>query len=429
MRRSLRLAYDAVAGLARAATAIAPETDAKVARAFSGRRGLIDRYRAWGVAHRDPRRPLLWMHAPSVGEGLMARPVLTTIRDRQPNTQLAYTWYSPSAVKFAAALDVDFRDYLPIDTVGDMTAALDALKPAAIVYSKLDLWPNLTTLASERGIKLGMISASLAANSSRRSGIAKAILRDAYACLDAVGAVDGKDADRLFEIGVRREVIEITGDTRYDQVWARAADISSKESLLAPLRAERPLLVAGSTWPADEAVILPAFVQLRRAHPELALMIAPHEPGPSHLAPIYAWAKQHGLRAVPMSEPTAGASDVIVVDRVGVLGDLYALASVAYVGGGFHAAGLHSVLEPASFGVPVTFGPRHTGSRDALALLRARGGVAFDDERSAVEAITRWLRSEGDRRAAGDAARQVVRDGLGAAERSTNLVERLLPVA
>jgi 3-deoxy-D-manno-octulosonic-acid transferase len=147
VRRSLRLAYDVVANIARAATAVAPAGGAKVARAFFDRRGLIERYREWSAAHRDATKPLLWMHAPSVGEGLMARPVLSALRKDRPRTQLAYTWYSPSAVKFAGQLDVDFRDYLPIDTVGDMSAALDALRPKALVYSKLDLWPNLTTLA------------------------------------------------------------------------------------------------------------------------------------------------------------------------------------------------------------------------------------------------------------------------------------------
>ena len=368
------------------------------------------------------------MHAPSVGEGLMARPVLERLRQDHASAQLAYTFFSPSAVKFANGLDADFRDYLPLDTVGDMTAALEALRPSALVYSKLDVWPNLTTLASEREVKLGMISASLSATSSRRSGIAKALLRDAYACLDAVGAVDGDDADRLVEIGVRREVIQVTGDTRYDQVWERAEGIAAKEELLSPLRSARPLLVAGSTWPADEAVLLPAFLHLQRSIPELRLMIAPHEPTPAHLQPIYAWAKQNRLRAVSMSEPTAAESDVIIVDRVGVLGDLYALASIAYVGGGFHAAGLHSVLEPASFGVPVVVGPRHQGSRDALGLLRAGGAATFSDERSAVAKLTAWLRNDAERRQAGDEARQVVRDGLGAAARSTRLVESLLAV-
>jgi 3-deoxy-D-manno-octulosonic-acid transferase len=238
--------------------------------------------------------------------------------------------------------------------------------------------------------------------------------------------VDAADAERLIGIGVRREVVEVTGDTRYDQVWERAASITAKEALLAPLRSGRPLLIAGSTWAADEAVLLPAFVHLQRSSPDLRLMIAPHEPTAAHLEPIYAWAKQNRLRAVSLSEPTAAESDVIVVDRIGVLGDLYALATLSYVGGGFHAAGLHSVLEPASFGVPVLFGPRHTASRDALALLRAGGARAFTDERSAVATMTSWLRSDDDRRAAGADAQQVVKDGLGAAERSTRLVESLL---
>ena len=426
MRSPLRLAYDAVANIARAATAVAPAGGSKLTRALSDRRGLIDRYRAWSASHRDASKPLLWMHAPSVGEGLMARPVLAELRERRPTTQLAYTYFSPSAVKFASGLDVDFRDYLPLDTAGDMTDALEALRPTALVYSKLDVWPNLTRIAKERGVKLGMISAALSAGSSRRSGLARSLLHDAYAALDAVGAVDAADADRLIQLGVRRDVIRVTGDTRYDQVWQRTADIASKEPLLAPLRADRPTLVAGSTWAPDEAVLLPAFLHLQRATPGLRLMIAPHEPDASHTAPIYAWAKRSGLRAVPFSEPTAGAADVIVVDRVGVLADLYALATIAYVGGGFHAAGLHSVLEPAAFGAPVVVGPQHGESRDALALIRATGAVAIHDERSAVATITRWLRDESARKAAGEEARAVVRGGLGAAERSTELVESLL---
>jgi 3-deoxy-D-manno-octulosonic-acid transferase len=426
MRGPLRLAYDAVAGIARAATLVAPSAGPKAVRALADRRGLIERYRAWSDAARDITRPLLWMHAPSVGEGLMARPVIDRLRDERPGTQLAYTWYSPSAVTFAAGLDVDFRDYLPLDTVGDMAAALDALRPTALVYSKLDVWPNLTRIARARGVRLGLISGALAAGSSRRSGIARALLRDAYAALDAVGAVDASDADRLVELGVRRDAIEVTGDTRYDQVWARVASIATKEALLAPLRSERPLFVAGSTWASDEAVLLPAFVHVHRSAPEVRLLIAPHEPTPSHLAPIREWASRAGLRAATLSEPTAGAADVIIVDRVGVLGDLYALARIAYVGGGFHAAGLHSVLEPAAFGVPVLVGPAHGDSRDARALIAGGGAMAFSDQRSAVETITRWLRDEGARASAGLDARAVVEGGLGAADRSVALVERIL---
>jgi 3-deoxy-D-manno-octulosonic-acid transferase len=426
VRGPLRLAYDAVAQLARAATAVAPAGGSKLTQAFSDRRGLLDRYRAWGEAHRDTTRPLLWMHAPSVGEGLMARPVLERLRDERANTQLAFTWYSPSAVNFSRGLDVDFRDYLPLDASGDMEQALDALRPTALVYSKLDVWPNLTRIAKARGVRLGLISAALSAGSSRRSGLAKSLLRDAYASLDAVGAVDADDAQRLIDIGVRPGVVQVTGDTRYDQVWRRIAGIAAKEPLLAPLRSQRPALVAGSTWAADEAVLLPAFEHLQRSAPELRLIIAPHEPTPSHTEPIYKWAKQAGLRAVSFSEPTAAESDVIVVDRIGVLADLYALATIAYVGGGFHAAGLHSVVEPAAFGLPVLFGPQFQQSRDAKLLLAADGAAAVSDSRALVTTVAQWLKNESRRLEVGERARGVIEDGLGAAERSTKIVEALL---
>ena len=114
------------------------------------------------------------------------------------------------------------------------------------------------------------------------------------------------------------------------------------------------------------------------------------------------------------------------MDRVGVLGDLYALADVAYVGGAFHSAGLHSVLEPAAFGVPVLFGPRHQGTRDAELLLRADAAVSVSSRSGLLDALSAWIRNADARRAAGARARAVIEQGLGAAERSTRLVERLL---
>ena len=170
---------------------------------------------------RDRSRPLLWMHAPSVGEGLQARPILELARQRRPTTQLAYTWFSPSARSFTHALDVDFRDVLPFDAKADMRTALECLSPTALVFSKLDVWPTLAREASRRGTRLGLVSATLAPFSSRRSGLASALLRDAYARLDCVGAVSTEDADRLIALGVPSRRVSVTGDARYDQVWVR----------------------------------------------------------------------------------------------------------------------------------------------------------------------------------------------------------------
>src|SRR5690606_6340555 len=124
-----RLVYAAAGQLARAAARLTPEGDGKLRRSLHARRGIRERYARWVSTERDRERPLLWMHAPSVGEGLQARPVLQLARERRPELQLAYSYFSPSAVSFAAALDVDFTDYLPFDTAGDARAVLDALRP------------------------------------------------------------------------------------------------------------------------------------------------------------------------------------------------------------------------------------------------------------------------------------------------------------
>jgi len=365
------------------------------------------------------------MHAPSVGEGLQARPVLEILRDRHPDWQFAYTFFSPSAEQFARSLGADFTDYLPFDTMGDVRVTLDALRPQAIVFSKLDVWPALVREANGRGVRLALISATLAAGSSRRGRLASALLRDAYSRLDAVGAIDPDDAERLAGLGARRAVITVSGDTRYDQVWARAQAVRTDDPRFASLRGARPTLVAGSTWDADDAVLLPAWEEVHRSFPDARLIIAPHEPRAVELGRIASWAARAGLSCVPLGAAPDSAADVVLVDRVGVLGELYALADVAYVGGGFHAAGLHSVLEPAAFGAPVLVGPRHHDSRDAMLLLRSGGARAVSDTADTAAALDEWFARETARRGAGEQARRLVHNGLGAAQRSAALVEAL----
>jgi len=258
----LRFVYAGLTRLAGVLAAVVPEADSKAALAIRARRGIRTRYRRWSAEHRDARA-LVWMHAPSVGEGLQARPVLQLLRQRHPELQLAYTFFSPSAEEFSRGLDVDFRDYLPFDSTPDVQACLDALRPRVLVFSKLDVWPELVRQARRRDVRLAIVSATLAAGSSRRAPFARVLLRDAYARIDAVGAIDQDDADRLVALGVRRDVIEVTGDTRFDQVWLRATQLDRGARLLVQLQSSRPTLVAGSTWPSDETPLLEAFVRAR----------------------------------------------------------------------------------------------------------------------------------------------------------------------
>ena len=426
MNPLVRALYSAAAQVASTASAVVPPSAGKLALTFRARHRISERYLAWAAAHRERNKPLLWMHAPSVGEGLMARPILGLLRERHPEMQLAYTFFSPSAEEFSRTLDVDFREYLPFDTAADARATLEALEPRALVFSKLDVWPELVRQSAARGVRLGLISASLPAESLRRSRLGALVLRDAYAALDAVGAVDEDTAVRLVDLGARPDVVVVTGDTRYDQVWQRAQGVDREAGLVPRLASGRPTLVAGSTWPADERHLLDAFVRVRRRVPSARMILAPHEVSPSHLDPLVAWASAERLTLARVDDHGAAEADVILVDRYGVLADLYALADVAFVGGGFHDAGLHSVLEPAAFGAPVLFGPRHTRSRDALELLK-RGGARTVTSSPAIErTLVNWIDQPETRKASGRNAFDVIERGRGAADRSLKLVESLL---
>jgi len=407
--------------------------DKKVARGLDGRRGLAARLAAWAAAQRDPRRPLVWMHAPSVGEGLQAKPVLETLRAEHPDWQLAFTFFSPSAERLARNLPVDVADYLPVDRPGEVAAALDALQPTALVFSKLDVWPELTLAAASRGVKLGLISATVSSESSRLRWPARRWAHPAYAALDSIGTISEEDGRRLELLGARPEAIAVTGDTRYDSVAERAERLDLAREPFARLTATSPdtfTIVAGSTWPADEAVLLPAFADLLVQLPTARLLLAPHEPNPDHLAGIAERVRHLKLpRPVRLSQlEHAKPGPVIVVDRVGILADLYALGDTAFVGGGFHRAGLHSVLEPAVFGVPTTFGPHWRMSRDAALLLEHGGAVALagDGRHPLHSQWLVWHHDPAARRKAGKAAKAMVAEGRGASERTTALVRRLV---
>ena len=424
MNSLLRIPY-AFAGVATQALVRAiPAGNSKFQRGLSARRGIVERYERWGKASRDRSRPLVWFHAPSVGEGLQAFPVIELVRARRPDAQIAYTFYSPSAEAFSRTLPADFVDYLPFDTFDDADRIISALSPSALVFSKLDIWPALTERAAEAGVPVGVISATLPESSGRRGVFARAALGDAYRSIERVGAIDEKDAERLREQGVRGDRIGVTGDTRYDQVWSRAQRPTSP--LVQSLRSARPTLVAGSTWPTDEEHLLPAWTRIRDKIPDARLIIAPHEATDPHLRSIESWARRERLRIARIDARDALDADIVLVDRYGILGDLYSVADVAYVGGGFQSAGLHSVLEPAAFGVPVLFGPRNEKSRDARRLVEAGGGAVIGGEVELSIRLGDWLGSPSARDAAGASARAMVQAGLGAAERSFALVSALL---
>ena len=426
MHPLVRIPYAAAGALTRLAVRAAPERNSKFFRGMSARRGLVERYTAWASASRDESRPLLWIHAPSVGEGLQALPVIQRFRANHPRAQIVYTFFSPSAERFALTVNADFYDYLPFDTADDAAAVIDAVRPTAIVFSKLDVWPLLVAHAVKRGVKLGLLSATVPESSQRRSAFALLALRDAYASLDVVGAISPSDAERLLAMGVKSDRMSVTGDTRYDQVWARAtAPSAERDAIMRKYNDDRATLVAGSTWPSDEQRLFPAWLQLIKQVNGARLIIAPHELSKKHLEGIERWARESSLSLSRTTEHSVRSTDVLLVDQYGILGDLYAIADAAYVGGGFQDAGLHSLLEPAAFGAPVLIGPRHMDNRDARLLVAGGGAMRCPGPGDISARLLAWFRNPGVHERASRGARRVVEAGLGAADRSLELVESL----
>ncbi len=424
------LAYRGLVELAAGLAPLAATRDPKLRAALAARRGVLDRLAAWGAAHRDPARPLSWFHAPSVGEGLQARAVLEAFRARQPGWQVAWTWFSPSAERLAASVGADVHDCLPLDRARDVRAALDALRPDLLVFTKLDLWPELATQAAARGIPVALVAATVRPGSGRLGAVARALLHPGYEAVTAAGAIAEEDAARLARLGVPRDRIRVTGDPRMDSVAARVAAVPPDDPLLR-LGHGAPTLVAGSTWPPDEDALLDAFGRIRAHRPDARLILVPHEPTPAALDRIGRQAALLGLPAPVRLTEATGPVPLLVVDRTGVLAALYGAGRLAYVGGGFGHAGLHSVLEPAAWGLPVLFGPRWQESRDAELLVRAGAAEPLAElgQGDARDQLARtweaWIANERRRAAQGARARQVVEQGLGAADRSAALLEGL----
>lgn len=405
--------------------------NSKFARGMRGRRDAHERLVRWGRGHRDPDRPTIWVHAPSVGEGLQARAVLEALKLRRPDVQVVFTHFSPSAESLARDMPAAVSDYFPWDLPSAVRPVMESLRPGLVVFTKTEVWPVLVEEAVRRGVPVAMIAGSLPQASSRRRLPARLLLRPTWERLSALGAISQADAEGLQGLGVRPDVTEVTGDPGIDSAAGRALGADPASALLAPFHAAAaPTVVAGSTWPAGEDVLVPALARVKGRLPEVRVIVAPHEPLPDRVSHLAEQLSRAGFRTAPLSiveaAGTLGNFDAVVVDRVGPLAHLYTVGTAAYVGGGFHDAGLHSVLEPAAAGLPVVFGPGHHNARAAAELLEVGGAKVADGPEVLAEVLLGWLEHEDDLHYTGARARGYIDDHLGAAERSAALLERLM---
>ncbi|MFN8651419.1 MAG: glycosyltransferase N-terminal domain-containing protein [Gemmatimonadales bacterium] len=370
-------------------------------------------FRDWART-RDRSAPLLLVHAPSAGEWRQADPVIDVLRSFRHGLQFACTYTSPSAVPVVEEIAPEVHGFLPWDRPGDVAELLDTLKPDLLVVTKLDLWPELALQARARGIPIVLIAATVRERSNRLRGAGRLIVRTAYESVTLALAVSPEDAVRLAALGVSSDRISVVGDPRYDSVLERIAGVTAS-----PVPG---LLVAGSTWPGDERVLLRAFAQVRRAFPDPRLLIVPHRPAADDLDRLTRLASRYHLpwpeQLALSPPPSANAWPTLsIVSRVGGLARWFGLGEIAYVGGGY-GRGLHSVLEPAAWGLPVVVGPRWRGNADAEALEQVQALTPLELKRPVEQLANHWtwlLENPGERHRTGAAARALVEARAGAA--------------
>ena len=363
-----------------------------------------------------------WFHFTSVGEFEQAKPLIEAI---YAETRIVLTFFSPSVAPNARSYPyADAAVYLPLDTPRNAERLIRLIEPTLIVFSKFDIWPNLVWKTSKHGIPIIVIAGTLHAESKRLSRFSKPFFRSVHRHIRVHCAISEGDAARFQELCSPTHEIVVTGDTRYEQVYRRAAAVEpDTEFFPGQATIKRPILIAGSTYTEDEKVLLPAYQLLRENTGDNFphLILVPHEPTPERISEIRAALNRQQLSYLCFSELTPrvdlAAVDVLIVDRVGFLAKLYGLADIAFVGGSFRGS-VHNVMEPAAMAKPVLFGPTIQNAYEA-SLLVARGGAKMvHTAQQLADATTVWLKDDAVRTTAGSIGKQLIEENLGAVDRT-----------
>jgi len=414
-----RYLYNAILPVAAAGAHIAGRFIPKVGEAIAGRKAFRDRWQE-ARSRFEGKRPV-WFHVSSVGEYEQAKPVITAMRKSYPHIPVVITFSSPSGMRFAStkepldeSTNVKFVDYMPFDIASNMRFCFDMLSPRLVVLVKFDLWPNHIWVAADRKIPIVLIDATLSPSSRRLSGAAKIIYRPLYRAINKIIAISDSDAARFRNTIPDHPGITVCGDTRYDRVMERWENRSS--TTFDYSTNENAVLICGSTWPRDEAHLLPALVRLLNDKATLRVIIAPHEPTKLHVAPLKQWANKHNFSQDTVTGGLKDGSRITILDTVGVLAEAYRLADFAYVGGSF-STGVHSVIEPAIANLPTVFGPIHDNSFEALQLLKHDAAWTAKDSDEIFSNLEHLLNDAPARRSAGERASAFVSSQLGATEK------------
>lgn len=401
----------------------------KIAEGIQARKGIKLRWRN-KCRNLDRKKKIVWFHVASVGEFLQAKPVICLLSEKLGSSvDVALTFYSPSGIKNYSKFSlpeeteiINFVDYLPFDTPANARFCLNNLNPDIIIYVHSDLWPNLIMEASKVDIPQILISGTLSSKSKRLSPLVRSFYGELYSLLDSIAAISEKDAERFKKYG-RKLNIFTAGDTRFDQVIQRIEN-SDVKPLGIPTTGQNDFIIAGSTWPEDEKMVIPGFRKLISDYPELKLILAPHEPTGKRISEIKSALKDQGIDYHLLSSIDQKSFDtkpVIIADGVGYLAELYRFGSLAYIGGSF-TTGVHNVMEPSVFSLPTLFGPRINNSFEALKLISLGAGTIVETPEEFAETASKFLNDRKLLEKYGKIASEFIRSNSGASEISYKLI-------
>jgi len=377
----------------------------------------------------------IWIHAVSVGEALTARALIPDLRRAYPRLRLflSTTTMAGQEVAKRNVPGVDAVFYFPFDWVFTVRRTLQLVRPKLFVMMETEIWPNLLRECRRAGVRTILINGRISSRSYRRYRLIRPLFRRVLAEVDRFCVQGEESRRRLIELGADPGRVVVTGSLKFDSLDVRAAGSHTRprDRVLRFFRvpASRAVIVAGSTMGDEDRAMLRAFRRIKDVTPNPLLILAPRHPQrfseAVNLAQQAAFVTARRTELPIDSEPRA---EVVVLDTIGELAQVYQVATVVFVGGSLVDVGGHNILEPAVFGKPIVFGPHMQNFPEiAQTFLTNGAAVQIQSDRGLEEALVALLTDPVRRARLGAAARALVESNRGARDRSLTAVAELLP--
>jgi 3-deoxy-D-manno-octulosonic-acid transferase len=362
---------------------------------------------------------VIWVHAASLGEYEQGLPIMEKIRLEFPQHKLLLTFFSPSGYEIKKSTKAaDVVCYLPLDTKKKVSAFLDLAHPELVLFIKYEIWPNYLGELKKRAIPTLLVSALFKSNQIYFKGYG-GFMRKALLAFTHFYVQDNTSKKLLESINLNN--VTVSGDTRFDRVH-EILERDNQLDFIKQFKQSSFCMVAGSTWPEDEKIIVP---YLNTSSMDEKFIIAPHTLKSAHVQDLKNSITKKSILFSNLENQNIEDADVLILDTIGILTKVYSYADVAYVGGGF-ATGLHNTLEPAVFGIPVLIGPNYKGFIEAENLVTLGGIIPVKNEISFSETAKELFNNEDLRRRLGKINEEYIRINKGASIQIMEHIRTLL---